>query len=128
METQYNEGLGSNYSSDSTIKQLKIQTSHEQIKQKEEFAHEERMEQIKNDIINVLQKYLEIDLEGLDIKISQTELDENGAVPALFANIPIKDMKAKEDVSSESSNKKNKNGNNIKRTIVTNGSKDKLKV
>lgn len=88
----------------------------------------ELMEQIKNDIINVLQKYLEIDLEGLDIKISQTELDENGAVPALFANIPIKDMKAKEDVSCESSNKKNKNGNNIKRTIVTNGSKDKLKV
>ena len=49
METQYNVGLGSNYSSDSTIKQLEIQTSHEQIKQKEEFAHEERMEQIKND-------------------------------------------------------------------------------
>ena len=49
METQYNVGLGSNYSSDSTIKQLKIQTSHEQIKQKEEFAHEERMEQIRND-------------------------------------------------------------------------------
>lgn len=49
METQYNVGLGSNYSSDSTIKQLEIQTSHEQAKQKEEFAHEERMEQIKND-------------------------------------------------------------------------------
>ena len=88
----------------------------------------ELMEQIKNDIINVLQKYLEIDLEGLDIKISQTELDESGAVPALFANIPIKDMKAKEDVSREATNRKNKNSNNVKRTIVTNGSKDKLKV
>ena len=87
------------------------------------------MEQIKNDIINVLQKYLEIDLEGLDIKISQTELDDNGAVPALFANIPIKDMKAKdEENSSGKKNSKNKNSNNIKRTIVTNGSKDKLKV
>ena len=89
----------------------------------------ELMEQIKNDIINVLQKYLEIDLEGLDIKISQTELDDNGAVPALFANIPIKDMKAKdEENSSNKKNSKNKNSNNIKRTIVTNGSKDKLKV
>ena len=93
----------------------------------------ELMEQIKNDIINVLQKYLEIDLEGLDIKISQTELDENGAVPALFANIPIKDMKAKDEIKKTDNvetrnNKKNNNSNNIKRTIVNNGSKDKLKV
>ena len=55
----------------------------------------EIMEQIKNDIINVISKYIEIDLEGLDIKITQTESDEgNGAVPALFANIPIKDLKS----------------------------------
>ena len=88
----------------------------------------ELMEQIKNDIINVLTKYLEIDLEGLDIKISQTELDaENGAVPALFANIPIKDMKAKEE-ENINKNSKNRKGNNVQRTIVTNGSKDKIKV
>lgn len=54
----------------------------------------EIMEQIKNDIIHVISKYVEIDLEGLDIKIEQTELDgNNGSVPALFANIPIKDMR-----------------------------------
>lgn len=52
------------------------------------------LEQIKNDIIHVLSKYVEIDLEGLDIKIEQTESEsDNGSVPALFANIPIKDMK-----------------------------------
>lgn len=55
----------------------------------------EIMEQIKNDIINVISKYIEIDLEGLDIKITQTESDEgNGSVPALFANIPIKDLRS----------------------------------
>ncbi len=54
----------------------------------------EIMEQIKNDIIAVISKYIEIDLEGLDIKITQTESEtSNGTVPALFANIPIKDMK-----------------------------------
>lgn len=54
----------------------------------------EVMEQIKNDIINVISKYIEIDAEGLDIKITQTESEgNNGFVPALFANIPIKDMK-----------------------------------
>ena len=52
------------------------------------------MENIKNDIIQVISKYMEIDAEGLDIQITQTESDgNNGAVPALFANIPIKDLK-----------------------------------
>ena len=56
----------------------------------------ELMEQIKNDIINVISKYVEIDPEGLDIKIAQTESEgNNGSVPALYAKIPIRDLKAK---------------------------------
>lgn len=52
------------------------------------------MELIKNDIINVISKYMIIDTDGLDIQITQTESDSNnGMVPALSANIPIKDMK-----------------------------------
>ena len=51
------------------------------------------MENIKNDIIKVISKYMEIDAEGLDIQITQTESEgNNGTVPALFANIPIKEM------------------------------------
>lgn len=54
----------------------------------------EVMELIKNDIIKVISKYMEIDCENLDIQITQTESEsENGRVPALCANIPIKDMK-----------------------------------
>lgn len=54
----------------------------------------EIMEKIKNDIIQVISKYMEIDAEGLDIQITQTDLDGNeGNIPALYANIPIKDMK-----------------------------------
>ncbi len=53
----------------------------------------ELMEMIKNDIINVISKYMEIDAEGLDIQITQTESDgNNGTVPALYANIPIRDL------------------------------------
>ena len=52
------------------------------------------MEAIKNDIIQVISKYMEIDSEGLDIQITQTESEtNNGTVPALYANIPIKDLK-----------------------------------
>ena len=53
----------------------------------------EVMEKIKNDIIAVISKYIEIDLDGLDIKIMQNSDEDNG--PALFANIPIKDMRSK---------------------------------
>ncbi len=54
----------------------------------------EVMEKIKNDIIQVISKYMEIDAEGLDIQITQTESEgNNGIVPALYANIPIKDIK-----------------------------------
>lgn len=53
----------------------------------------EVMELIKNDIIHVISKYMEIDVQGLDIQITQTESEtDNGKVPALYANIPIKEM------------------------------------
>ena len=56
----------------------------------------EIMEQIKNDIIAVISKYIEIDLDGLDININYKPDPETGVEgPALFANIPIKDMKSK---------------------------------
>lgn len=55
----------------------------------------EVMEMIKNDIIKVISKYMVIDADGLDIQITQTESENNnGSVPALFANIPIKDLKS----------------------------------
>ena len=54
----------------------------------------EIMEKIKNDIIEVIKKYMEIDCEGLDIQLTQTESESsNGTVPALIANIPIKEVK-----------------------------------
>lgn len=48
------------------------------------------LEMIKNDIIQVISKYMEIDTAGLDIQITRTESEShNGSVPALYANIPI---------------------------------------
>ncbi|MBR4725795.1 MAG: cell division topological specificity factor MinE [Lachnospiraceae bacterium] len=57
----------------------------------------EIMEKIKNDIITVLSKYVEIDTEGLDINITQTQSENGqGNVPALYANIPIKELRRHE--------------------------------
>lgn len=50
----------------------------------------ETMELIKNDIIQVISKYMEIDPEGLDIQITQSSEESEG--PALYANIPIREL------------------------------------
>lgn len=52
------------------------------------------LEMLKTDIIKVISNYMEIDEEGLDIQISQTDAENKGeSVPTLYANIPIKSMK-----------------------------------
>ena len=54
----------------------------------------EVMEAIKNDIIKVISKYMDVDTDTLDIQITTTPSEDgHRTVPALFANIPIKDMK-----------------------------------
>ena len=58
----------------------------------------EMLEMMKNDIIEVISRYMDIDAEALDVKITETESDSNnGTVPALVANIPIRDMKHRPD-------------------------------
>ena len=53
----------------------------------------ELLENIKNDILEVLRKYVEIDNDQeLDLQITQTD-SEFGSVPALVANIPIRKKK-----------------------------------
>ncbi|HJC24852.1 MAG TPA: cell division topological specificity factor MinE [Candidatus Eisenbergiella merdavium] len=54
----------------------------------------EVMEMIKNDIIEVISKYMDIDAQGLDIQISESDADAGAATgPVLFANIPIREVK-----------------------------------
>ena len=54
----------------------------------------ELMQRIRSDIIEVLSKYAEIDMDGIDINFTQMDTEDNatGTVPALYANIPIKNM------------------------------------
>ena len=44
-----------------------------------------------NDIIKVISKYMEIDPDGLDIQITQNSEESEG--PALYANIPIRELR-----------------------------------
>ncbi len=53
------------------------------------------LEMVKGDIIKVISDYMEIDEEGLDIKLTKTRRrgSNDSNISALVANIPIKKMK-----------------------------------
>ena len=55
------------------------------------------LEMIKNDIMAVLAKYVDIGDMDLDMKISQEMSDANEPVSVLFANIPIKNMRKRKE-------------------------------
>jgi len=52
------------------------------------------LEMVKSEIIRVIQNYMEIDEDALEIKLTKTNSEDGErVVPALVANIPIKGMK-----------------------------------
>ncbi|SHM62315.1 cell division topological specificity factor MinE [Caldanaerovirga acetigignens] len=51
------------------------------------------LEMIKSRIINIISDYVDIEEEGLEIKLTRMKKDEDATVPALVANIPIKRIK-----------------------------------
>lgn len=55
----------------------------------------EVLEMIKTDILHVINKYMEVEEQGLEIKIGTTKSDRNNSqVPVLYANIPIRNMRS----------------------------------
>ena len=70
---------------------LKLVLVHDRANSDTEF-----LEQIKDEIMKVLEKYMDISDSGLDIQITTAQSEDGkSAVPALTANIPIKAMKRK---------------------------------
>ncbi|MCF6096598.1 cell division topological specificity factor MinE [Thermovorax subterraneus] len=51
------------------------------------------LEMIKSQIINIISDYVDIEEEGLEVKLTRMKKDEDATVPALVANIPIKRIK-----------------------------------
>ncbi|MDI6601909.1 MAG: cell division topological specificity factor MinE [Thermoanaerobacteraceae bacterium] len=52
------------------------------------------LDMIKNDIVKVISDYIEIDPDGLEIKIANiVRSSDNANIPELVANVPIKRMK-----------------------------------
>ncbi len=52
------------------------------------------LEMIKSEIIKVISNYMDIDESALDIQLTKTKSDDGeNYVPALYANIPIRNIK-----------------------------------
>jgi cell division topological specificity factor len=76
-------------SKDIAKERLKLVLIHDRANVSPQF-----LEMIKGEILGVISDYMEIDEEGLEIKLTRTRRDVDGAsVPALVANIPIRKMK-----------------------------------
>ncbi len=73
-------------------------------------------EMMKKEIIEVIKKYIEIDEEQLEVQLTRGFEGEDGTGPALYANIPIKNIKPvakKVDVNKEEKEDAQEIANNI---------------
>lgn len=82
--------LGKKESSKDVAKErLKLVLIHDRSNVSPQF-----LEMVKSEIIKVIQNYMDIDEDTLDIQLTKTNSDDGErVVPALVANIPIKGMK-----------------------------------
>lgn len=52
------------------------------------------LEMLKSEIIKVITNYMDVDEDALDIQLTRTKSDDGESmVPALYANIPIKNIR-----------------------------------
>jgi len=72
------------------------------------------LELMKQEIIDVIKKYIDVDEEAIDVRLTNKENDDgtNGA-PALYANIPI--LNIKNESRKLDTKEKNKNGEDFQK-------------
>ncbi|MDP4180786.1 MAG: cell division topological specificity factor MinE [Bacillota bacterium] len=76
-------------SKDVAKERLKLVLIHDRANVSPQF-----LEMVKGEIIKVIQNYMEIDESALDLQITRTKSEDGDSiVPALVANIPIKNVK-----------------------------------
>jgi len=77
-------------SKDVAKERLKLVLIHDRANVSPQF-----LEMVKSEIIKVITNYMDIDEDSLDIQLTRTKSDDGDrVVPALVANIPIKNVKS----------------------------------
>jgi len=76
-------------SKDIAKERLKLVLIHDRANVSPQF-----LEMLKSEIIKVISNYMDIDESALDIQLTRTKSEDGmSVVPALYANIPIKNVK-----------------------------------
>ncbi len=76
-------------SKDVAKERLKLVLIHDRANVSPQF-----LEMVKGEIIKVIQNYMDIDEGALDIQLTRTKSEDgDSVVPALVANIPIRNVK-----------------------------------
>ena len=76
-------------SKDVAKERLKLVLVHDRANVSPQF-----LEMVKGEIIKVITHYMDVDEKALDIQLTKTKSDDGeGFVPALVANIPIRNVK-----------------------------------
>ncbi len=81
---------GRKSSSDIAVERLKLVLVHDRMGTSPD---RNVITQIKRDIVDVLSKYVEVDVANLDVEIRQSIRDESGYAAHLTAEIPITKIK-----------------------------------
>ena len=83
------------------------------------------LELMKQEIIDVIKKYIEVDEKEIDVRLTNKENEDgtNGA-PALYANIPILNIKNdarkidKKDIENKNKSKENQEDKKDRKSVV----------
>ncbi len=77
-------------SKDVAKERLKLVLIHDRANVSPQF-----LEMLKSEIIKVITNYMDVDESALDIQLTKTKSDDGESiVPALYANIPIRNIKS----------------------------------
>ncbi|NMA34035.1 MAG: cell division topological specificity factor MinE [Clostridiaceae bacterium] len=76
-------------SKDVAKERLKLVLIHDRANVSPQF-----LEMLKSEIIKVITNYMDVDESALEIQLTKTKSDDGqGVVPALYANIPIRNIR-----------------------------------
>ena len=127
-------------STDSKSKETAKERLHLVLMQDRANVSADFLDMMKQEIIEVIKKYIDIDEKAIDVKLTN-KMNEDGTVgaPALYANIPIvtikndarkisKEDEKEENISKEASEETNTQDNNVEKNVDTNEEKAEIKI
>lgn len=88
------------------------------------------LEMMKQEIIEVIKKYIEVDEKEIDVRLTnEVKVDGTTGAPSLYANIPIVNIKneMKKEIADKAKNDDNKETNSENKEVANNNEKENKK-